>query len=169
MKRQKPKLDGKLWEKEGVKRWRAKRRARAPTHDALVTTTTIMPLRECIQRELTKRQNFKSQLLDCKCIAASRVPVSLFFLSFFLSFFLPSFLPSFILRLFQHSCFHGPAVSKPRGLLSSVFFPHFYSLSFFLLCLSTTFYLFSFYYFFFFLFSKSAQHTRTHCLMFVDT
>lgn len=44
--------------------------------DVLVTTATIMPLCECIQRELTKRQNFKSRFW-LKYIAGNRVPVSL--------------------------------------------------------------------------------------------
>lgn len=44
--------------------------------DVLVTTATIMPLYECIQRELTKRQNFKSRFW-LKYIAGNRVPVSL--------------------------------------------------------------------------------------------
>jgi len=35
-----------------------------------------MPLRECIQRELTKRQNFKSRF-SLKYVAGNRVPVSL--------------------------------------------------------------------------------------------
>jgi len=44
--------------------------------DVLVTTATIMPLRECIQRELTKRQNFKSRF-SLQYVAGNRVPVSL--------------------------------------------------------------------------------------------
>lgn len=36
-------------------------RGKKSVRDVLVTTTTIMPLCECIQRELTKRQNFKSR------------------------------------------------------------------------------------------------------------
>lgn len=52
--------------------------------DVLVTTATIMPLCECIQRELTKRQNFKSRFW-LKYIAGNRVPR--FFIPLLLSFF----------------------------------------------------------------------------------
>lgn len=54
----------------------ATRRGKKSVRDVLVTTATIMPLCECIQRELTKRQNFKSRFW-LKYIAGNRVPVSL--------------------------------------------------------------------------------------------
>ena len=39
-----------------------------------VTTATIMPLRECIQRELTKRQNFKSRFWTANALRQAVFP-----------------------------------------------------------------------------------------------
>lgn len=61
--------------------------------DVLVTTATIMPLRECIQRELTKRQNFKSRF-RLKYVAGNRVPVSLSPSPFFRNTLSSSLVPS---------------------------------------------------------------------------
>lgn len=150
-----------------MKRWRAKRaRANARctrNHNDDNATPRMHPKRTDEASEFQK----PASGLQMHC----GKPVFPFLYSFLLSFFLSSF----ILHLFQHSSFHGPAVSKPRGLLSSVFFfpsPHFYSLFFFFPLLSLYYLLFVlfllFFLFFFFLFSKNAQHTLTHCLMFVD-
>ena len=145
----------------GVKRWRAKRaRANARctrNHNDDNATPRMHPKRTDEASEFQK----PASGLQMHC----GKPVFPFLYSFLLSFFLSSF----ILHLFQHSSFHGPAVSKPRGLLSSVFFfsppPLLFSFLFLppsvslLSSICSLFIIFSF--LFFFVFKERATHAHS--------